>query len=312
MTISVIICTYNPNLENFNLVLEALKQQTLATNYWKLILIDNKSDFDVKENVDLSWHPDYTIVREEKIGLLNARIRGYQLAEDELIVFVDDDNQLQKDYLAIALDFHLQHPQVGSFGGKSLPVYEKEPPQWFPNTGISLGCQNHGDIPIVSKYHLCNFVIDEYPFFAPIGTGMAVTKSAMQAYLTDIKDDHERLKLGRTGESLYSGEDNDMNLTFIKKGFEIAYVPEMVVNHLIPESRLTANYLSRMSYNSSKSWIKLLYAHQLYSLKAIPRWTVGLRKAKAWLKYKAWQSPLNHIRWRGACGTFEALSELYG
>jgi len=309
--LAVVICTYNPDLKILSMVFKSLQEQTIAMCDWRLIIVDNKSTFTLKDHIDLSWHPDHLIVRENKVGLLNARITGYKLAEDELIIFVDDDNQLQKDYLKIALDFHLKHPQIGSFGGKSLPVYEKTPPQWFHKAGISLGCQDHGESLIISEYHLVDFTIIEYPFFAPIGTGMVVTKAAMRTYINDIKGNKERLRLGRSGDSLYSGEDNDMNLTFIKKGFEIAYVPELVVNHIIPKKRIKVDYLSRMSYNSSKSWTKLLYSHQLHSLKAIPKWTVPLRKAKAWIVYEAWKSPLNYIRWRGACGTFEALSQLH-
>ena len=31
----------------------------------------------------------------------------------------------------------------------------------------------------------------------------------------------------------------------------------------------------------------------------------ALRKAKAWLTYRAWASPAARIRWSGACGHFE-------
>ena len=311
MKLSVVICTYNPDLKILSMVLKSLQEQSIPMSDWRLIIVDNKSKYTLKEHVDLSWHPNHLIIREEKIGLLNARITGYNLSEESLIVFVDDDNQLKKDYLEVALKFHRNYPQVGSFGGKSLPIYETAPPQWFHKAGISLGCQDHGESLIMSEYHLVDFTITEYPFFAPIGTGMAVTKPAMRTYINDIKDNKERLKLGRSGDSLYSGEDNDMNLTFIKKGFEIAYVPELVVNHIIPEKRIRVDYLSHMSYNSSRSWIKLLYSHQLHSLKPIPKWTVPLRKVKAWIVYEAWKSSLNYIRWRGACGTFEALSQLH-
>jgi len=309
--LSVVICTYNPDLKILSMVFKSLQEQTISIGDWRLIVVDNNSNLMLKDHIDLSWHPNHLIIREEKLGLLNARITGYNLSEESLIIFVDDDNRLKNNYLEVALEFHRNHPRVGSFGGKSLPVYEKPPPQWFHKTGISLGCQDHGEHSILSEYHLVDFTITEYPFFAPIGTGMAVTKPAMRTYINDIEGNKERLGLGRSGDSLYSGEDNDMNLTFIKKGFEIAYVPELVVNHVIPEKRLRADYLSRMSYNSSKSWIKLLHSHQLHSLKAIPRWTVPLRKAKAWVIYAAWKSPLNYTRWRGACGTFEALSQLH-
>lgn len=310
MLVSVVICTYNPQLDNFNIVLEALQKQTLPKTDWQLIIIDNKSDFLIKEAVDVSWHPKPLIYREEKIGLLNARIAGFHLAETPLIVFVDDDNKLKGDYLEKALKFHYKFPGVGSFGGKSLPLFETPPPKWFASAGISLGCQQHGEKDIISEYYHNKFQITEYPAYAPIGTGMVITKNALGGYIEDIQNDSERLKLGRSGGSLYSGEDNDMVLTTIKKGFEIAYSPGLVVYHIIPKERLLPAYLSKMAYNSYLSWIKLLAAHKICPWKAIPKWTVTPRKVKAWFNYRVLASPANYIKWRGACGMFDALAEI--
>ena len=44
------------------------------------------------------------IVREEKLGLTHARVRGFQEAKGEIVVMVDDDNVLKPDYLERAVE----------------------------------------------------------------------------------------------------------------------------------------------------------------------------------------------------------------
>ncbi|MBL4674831.1 MAG: glycosyltransferase family 2 protein [Mucilaginibacter sp.] len=306
--ISVIICTYNPRLDYLQRVLSALKDQSIAVESWELLIIDNYSNNHFTNSVDISWHPNGKIISEPKAGLANARITGVDNASAELIVFVDDDNVLDRDYLLASLNFHKQNPKVGCFGGMSLPVFEVEPPAWFYQTGINLGCQNYGNQLYVSDQASVGYQLTSYPEKAPIGTGMVITRSAFKSYQLNVANNKQRLQLGRKGMELTSGEDNDIILTIVKNGFEVAYLPQLIVNHLIPANRLSDAYLSKMAYQSNKSWIKLLLYHQICHFAPIPKWTLLPRKIKAWILYKAWSSPLNYIKWQGACGTFEALA----
>ena len=95
---------------------------------------------------------------------------------------------MEKDYLEQALKFHESHPLVGRFGGKSIPVFESDPPNWFFYTGINLGCQDYGNEVYVSEYYKNRFKVNGYPEKAPIGTGMVITKEAFLAYVNDVKN----------------------------------------------------------------------------------------------------------------------------
>ena len=101
--LSVIICTHNPRTDYFGRCLTALKAQTLPREEWELILIDNASVRDKALHPDLSWHPGARLVHEAKLGLTPARLRGIREASGDLLVFVDDDNVLEGDYLEVAL-----------------------------------------------------------------------------------------------------------------------------------------------------------------------------------------------------------------
>jgi glycosyltransferase involved in cell wall biosynthesis len=99
--------------------------------------------------LDLSWHPQAKIVREERLGLTFARLRGFAEAKGELIVMVDDDNVLAPDYLETAVRIAQNHPALGAFGGKCLPEFEHEPPHWLKGITSGLGLRDLGEEPVV-------------------------------------------------------------------------------------------------------------------------------------------------------------------
>jgi glycosyltransferase involved in cell wall biosynthesis len=310
MYLSVVICTYNPKLSILEKVLDGLKVQSLDKSQWELIIVDNCSPKPLIGLIDLPWHPNARIITEKKAGLFHARIGGVKNAATSLIVFADDDNVLAADYLEKSLQFYQSHPAVGCFGGRSLPVYETEPPVWFKEAGINLGCQDYGPELYVSNYAASDFKIEYYPEKAPIGTGMVIQKKAFLTYVDDAISNKERMKLGRKGQSLSSGEDYDIILSLVKSGFEIAYVPELVVHHLIPSNRYSKEYLEKMAFESNRTWVKVLEIHGINPHKKIPKWTLLPRQIKSFITLRAWHSPLSAIRWKSSCGTFKGLSEL--
>ena len=97
--ISVIICSHNPRAPYLRRVLDALRAQTLPAKDWELLLIDNASGEPLAGQFDLAWQPNARHVRENKIGLTPARLRGIAESKGDLLVFVDDDNVLRADYL---------------------------------------------------------------------------------------------------------------------------------------------------------------------------------------------------------------------
>lgn len=311
IVISVIICTNNPNQDYLSRVISALQQQTFSFQRWELILVNNRSDHPFYESIDLKWHPNSFIISENQLGLSHARLKGVSAAKGDLIIFVDDDNILEYTYLSRAYDFYNDNKQVGCFSGKSHPSFDINPPNWFKETGINLGCQDLGEKLYISNYKEANFKLFAYPIFAPIGTGMVIQKAAFQKYADEVKNSKDRLSLGRKGISLTSGEDNDIILTIIKNGFELAYLPELVVSHLIPKNRFNFEYLKRMAYQSNQSWIKVLHIHGINPWMPIHPYTLKIRQLKAYFMSKAWKSKQNFIKWKGACGAFKGLSEIY-
>ncbi|RZK60380.1 MAG: glycosyltransferase family 2 protein [Pedobacter sp.] len=298
--ISVILPTHNPNEGRLDQTLLGLKNQTLLFQYWELIIIDNNSSNII--DIDLSWHPNAKITREENTGLTYARLKGFKEASGSIIIMVDDDNILQADYLERTLFFFTQYSKLGAMGGKSFPIFEAAPPKWLDNFYGNLALRNLGDDTIIDVW------MDKYPESAPIGAGMAIRKEALKSYIKKISSEKDIIH-DRKGNSLSSGGDNDIVLELLKEGWQIGYFPELILNHIIPKERTEAKYLARLINNSNKSWIELLDNHGINPWNKIPKWTVPFRKFKSWFTYSAWKNPVNYIKWQGACGTFDGLAK---
>jgi hypothetical protein len=74
-------------------------EQELPCSEWELLLIDNDSQIPLAGTCDLSWHPHAQCIVETEVGLTSARLRAIREAQSEILVFVNDDNVLEHDYL---------------------------------------------------------------------------------------------------------------------------------------------------------------------------------------------------------------------
>lgn len=309
--ISVIIPTHNPNLTRLQRTLDGLRSQSLPYSDWQLIIIDNaSSNPDLFANLDLCWHPHTKIIREERLGLTRARIAGIQASEGQYIVFVDDDNVLCPNYLQDTREIFSNYPNLGAIGGKSLPEFEADPEPWVQQFWGCLALRDLGNKIQIYAYDKDPNSHKQHPEFAPIGAGMALQQQAAQFYVNSILNDSLRLGLDRTGKSLQSGGDCDINLTLLDAGWAVGYFPQLQLTHLISINRLTKNYLARLNYSSSRSWVQVLDAHNIRPWKKIASWSVHLRKAKAFVSYQPWKSPANYVQWQSACGLYEGLAML--
>lgn len=248
---SVVVPCHNPRRDYLEHVLCALRQQTLAHVKWELVVVDNASAPPLEKWVDLSWHPCGRLVREEKQGLAHARLRGLRESRGAWIVFVDDDNKLAPDYLRAALRIARERDFLGVFGGSIEPVFEQEPPGWTrPHWGKIA-------IRAVERSVWSNDV--DHWESTPIGAGMVVRRDVLMHYARSADDNPLRLLLGRSGKSLASGEDLDLVMMACSMGFGKGRFKELKLDHLIPASRLTEDYLCRMYEGNGYSAVILYH-----------------------------------------------------
>ena len=143
-----------------------------------------------------------------------------------------------------------------------------------------------------------------------MGAGLCIRRDYALAYADALAHQPLRAALDRRVGELTSGGDNDMVFTTLRAGGDVAYFPELTLTHLIPTTRLQPDYLARLNQGIQRSWVRVLALHGCNPWPAIPRWTVPLRSARAWLRTRAWRSPVHHIRWRGLHGRFLGQADI--
>ena len=247
--LSVIICTHNPRFEYFDRVLNALKGQTLPLEQWELVIIDNASVEPLCERVDLNWHPHARHLREDRLGLTPARLRGIKEAQAEVIVFVDDDNVLESDYLEIVLRISQEWSMLGAWGGQTIPEFEEQPPDWTKPYWGYLAIREFDRDKWSNLLHQNETT--------PCGAGLCIRKVVANKYLKLAHNDPKRMNLGRKGKIILSGEDIDLAYTSSDLGLGMGLFTSLKLIHLMPASRLSEDYLLKVVKGSTYSQVIL-------------------------------------------------------
>jgi len=246
------------------------------------------------------------VVREEKLGLTNARRRGFAETTGEVVVMVDDDNVLAPNYLAEAARIMRERPRLGAIGGKCLPEFEVEPEPWMREFLPLLALRDHGEREIISgEVRSADGSRRAYPDrAAPIGAGMVVRREAAKGW----REEGEPGLPDRKGAELSSAGDNDLVFQILRGGWEVGYFSGLKVTHLIPRERLTARYLARANRGIQRSWVQVLRKHDACPWPILPAWTLPLRKVKGWLAQKPWRGRGKAVIWAGIIGKMESLT----
>ena len=306
--LTVIVPTHNPDPERLRRTLLGLRAQSLPAARWETVLVDNVSTrFPNAAFWETCATGNFSIVPEPRPGLTAARRRGFDAARGNIAVLVDDDNVLAPDYLEQALALFAARPRLGTAGGKSLPEFAAEPPGWTREFFPLLALRDLGEQEIIATdLRLPGTLRNEYPASAPIGAGMALRRECWMAWQENCQRVGVELS-DRRGSELTSSGDNDILLCALRAGWHTGYFPQLRLTHLIPDSRLTADYLARLNRGIQQSWMQVLTRHEACPWPPLSPTGAWLRKIKAWFAHRAWSSPAARIRWQGACGHFDGL-----
>jgi glycosyltransferase involved in cell wall biosynthesis len=273
MDCSVIICTHNPRPDYLRRALDALDAQTLPKEKWELLLIDNASAEKLADLWDLSWHPLARHIREEQLGLTSARLRGIKESKGKLLVFVDDDNVLDSNYLESAMTLEGDCPMIGVWAGNCRPEFESPAPEWL------LPMLGYLAITDVERDAWGNVLNSET---LPYGAGMCVRKCVACEYARRTANDILGLSLDRKGASLTGGGDLDIVFTAQKMKMGAGRFKCLSLIHLIPSFRLEEDYFVRLIESGEYS-MQLLYArHGVGGKNGKPTWR---RRLASFLRY---------------------------
>lgn len=306
--IAVVIPTRNPNRERLGEVLAALGAQTLAKDAWETCVVDNDST-PALTAADIVGGPAVLIARENRAGLLWARLCGLQHTTARHIVFIDDDTVPAPDFLSTAAAFMDAHPEVATAGGRIVPRYLAAIPPWIGTVAWLLALRDNGAEPLEWSIRSGT----PLPHWTPIGAGLLVRRAALVPdYLRHVEA-HAALitRISWQGQGAGGVEDKDLVLHSLRAGWATAYVPGMELTHIIPPGRLQLSYFEKLLPVVQRLWTQTLHAHGFDAHPPIHPLTLGLRKAKAWISFRAWQSPSHRLRWLSSCGQLDGLADCH-
>jgi hypothetical protein len=302
LKISVIICTHNPRRDYLEATLDGLRAQTLPADQWEFLLIDNASEAGRAPDADLGWHSGARLIQEEKLGLTPARLRGIREAKGDLLVFVDDDNILDPDFLESVLKIAEERPYLGSWSGQCRPRFDETPPEWTRRYWGNLVLREFKEDRWSNLPRLADTM--------PCGAGMCVRREVALHYLQLNESGQRGFQFDRTGNSLVSGGDNDLAACACDLGLGVGIMTSLKLQHLIPPVRLTADYLTRLAEGIHFSSAMLDHAR---GLPVTPR-SRG-RRLLDWVRLQRTQQPHRAIQlaairgWDQAVDTIKTLSK---
>jgi glycosyltransferase involved in cell wall biosynthesis len=242
--VSVVICCYNSRAR-LRPTLEHLARQEVRPGLpWEVVVVDNASTDGTAAFARECWRgvgaAPLRVVREAEPGLSAARFRGLREARYEIVSFIDDDNWVCSGWVDRVDEIMAARPEVGACGGYNHPVFEGEPPAWFPvyqhRFAVGPQAEAAGDITDTKGVLW--------------GAGLSLRRSAMLR-LVDLG--FRPLTTDRRGAALSSGGDYEICLALRLAGHRLFYDPTLEIRHFLPASRLRWRYLRRLVRENAAS-----------------------------------------------------------
>ncbi|WP_219156860.1 glycosyltransferase [Hymenobacter profundi] len=246
--VTLLICTHNGESRLHTTLHHIAAQQVPMHISWEVILVSNASlDKTIEVATDLCEELQlpvpYRVLDESVAGKENALIRGFEAAKYEFIAIVDDDNWLAADYVAVAYETMLAHPEIGILGAHAQGAYEITPPEWFDQfkAVYAIGPQNegvNGPLPDnVGYIYGAGSVVRQSGWRKLYAHGFSFTTSA------------------KRGKVLSGGEDLELGDALRLAGYKLWYNDQLRFQHFMFKERMTWQYLMRMARSTASSQI---------------------------------------------------------
>lgn len=184
--------------------MENLKKQSLPTEFWEAIVVNNDPELPLKLPVGFSVSYQLHLLEEPKPGSYAARNKGISQAKGEILAFTDSDCLPDKDWLKNASEFFSQDfkKEIGILTGP-VPLFFKNP-------------ESLSDAEVYEKY--TGFTTESY---AKEGHAITANWFSYKSVIEEFGSFNAELK--SNGDSELSGK--------ISRGYQIVYSEDILVQH---------------------------------------------------------------------------------
>lgn len=204
MKLSVVVAAYN-RPQSLLRILRELSQQTCNLQVFEVVVIDDGSREDMAALV--AEHRfgalNLRVHRQHNGGAARARQKGAELAAGELLLFIDDDMELPREFVQAHLDAHEGHPKRvvmgrlrAASGLKEMPLFERFYARMLDRMAVEVARRgSRFDAPAL---YTGNLSLERALFFE--AGGFDVT-------FKQIEDAELGVRLERAGASFYFSEE---------------------------------------------------------------------------------------------------------
>jgi glucosyl-dolichyl phosphate glucuronosyltransferase len=238
---SVIVCTHNRAALLERSILSLLGCE--RDEPFEIVVVDNASTDGTASVVDrlAREHPDLPLsyVFEQRLGLHHARHAGARAANADLLLYTDDDVEVDPGWVRAYVGAFAEHPEMVVAGGPAIPRWEAEPPAWL----VELCSSDWFCLPLALIDRGPQFVLDSAGDF--FGVNMAVRADALRRF-----GGFRPELIG--GASIGSGEWG-LQMAITDAGGLIGWVPGARVRHWVPRSRMEPRFFERWVHMESAS-----------------------------------------------------------
>jgi glycosyltransferase involved in cell wall biosynthesis len=262
MHVTTIICTWN----RCALLEKTLGQMTAlripAAVRWELLVVDNNCT-DRTAEVTASFQDRLPIrrVSESKVGLSNARNRGVESSQGDLILFTDDDVLVEEDWLAAHAAAAERWPAAGFFGGRVDPWFERPPAAALAEALA----------PVAAGFCSVNLGPDERPLLPEELVIKGANFGFRRAAAASLRFNPD---LGPHGEQWGGADETAFCEQILAAGSQGIWVPGAVVKHFVPRERLSLKSIRGYYRGLGITYVRRGQLDRAASIAGLPRWVL--------------------------------------
>ena len=222
--VSIIICTHNPGTF-FRRTLAKLCDIQKNNLIIEILIVDNASFHPPNVNFEDQLHSlenifDVRVISEKKQGLAFARTTGVRHANGEVIIFCDDDNHLQSDFVHRAYKIITSDNKIGALGGQSTVPFK-----------TTLDVSKCKMFAVGQQASRSGVISQNYLW----GAGLVMRRSVFMKFCNRF----EPLCIGRTPSKIETGDDGEICIYVKSLGLDLYYSEDLRFIHDINPRRMT-------------------------------------------------------------------------
>jgi glucosyl-dolichyl phosphate glucuronosyltransferase len=235
---TVALCTHD-HADRLVRTLRDLRSLHSPEDPWELLIVDNAcSDATPSLLTDEAWSTGWQVrvVREAKLGLSNARNCALREAQGDYLIFVDDDETPDPEWLR-AFERLIRDHAPDAFGGRIEVLFEGDRPPWLTDDLLGfLGQLNRADMAVRLTEPGTSFNGGNFGVRRTVCANVGAFDPS----------------LGRKGADNTGGEEVDFYRRLLAGGFNVWWTPEAVIFHRIQAGKLKRSYFLDLHYRQGR------------------------------------------------------------